>query len=126
MRGILQQNSHANLCQIWCSHPSYIIFELYHLLDPVEGPKTNLKHLAKWKTGNKPSVLMMESLGSTQEGHQGSEKDVYKNVEKIISQATGRVVFGTFSSMLERSWDAFWAMVPLAPVASMVVPYQFL
>jgi len=71
-------------------------------LDPVEGPKTNLKHLAKWKTKNKPSILMMESLGSTQEGHQGSEKEVYKNIEEIIRKSQGRVIFGTFSSMLER------------------------
>jgi len=71
-------------------------------LDPVEGPKTNLRYLAKWGKKNKPSVLMMESLGSTQEGHQGSEKEVYKNVENIIKQAKGRVIFGTFSSMLER------------------------
>lgn len=71
-------------------------------LDPVEGPKTNLRHLAKWATKNIPSVLMMESLGSTQEGHQGSEKDVYKNVENIIRRAEGRIIFGTFSSMLER------------------------
>lgn len=71
-------------------------------LDPVEGPKTNLKHLAKWRSNKKPSVLMMESLGSTQEGHQGSEKEVYKNIEDIIKKAPGRVIFGTFSSMLER------------------------
>lgn len=71
-------------------------------LDPVEGPKTNLKYLASWGKQNKPSVLMMESLGSTQEGHQGSEKEVYKNIENIIKQSGGRVIFGTFSSMLER------------------------
>ncbi len=71
-------------------------------LDPVEGPKTNLRHLARWATKNKPSVLMMESLGATEPGHQGSEKEVYKNVENIIKQAPGRVIFGTFASMLER------------------------
>lgn len=71
-------------------------------LDPVEGPKTDLRHLAKWATKDKPSVLLMESLGSTEEGHQGSEKEVYKNIENIIKQAPGRVIFGTFASMLER------------------------
>lgn len=74
-------------------------------LDPVKGPKTDLKHLAKWSgRGNrgKPSILMMESLGSTQEGHQGSERKVYENIKKIITQAKGRVIIGTFSSMLER------------------------
>lgn len=71
-------------------------------LDPVEGPATDMAHLAQWNTKNKPSVLMMESLGSTQEGHQGSELEVYKNMEKIIKDARGRIIFGTFSSMLER------------------------
>jgi len=71
-------------------------------LDPVKGPKTDLNHLTRWGKDNKPSVLMMESLGSTQEGHQGSEKEVYKNIENIIKDAKGRVIFGTFASMLER------------------------
>jgi ribonuclease J len=71
-------------------------------LDPVEGPKTDLRHLAKWSNKNKPSILMMESLGATEEGHQGSEREVYKNVEEIIRKAPGRVIFGTFASMLER------------------------
>jgi len=71
-------------------------------LDPVEGPKTDLRHLAKWDSKNRPSVLLMESLGSTEPGHQGSEKEIYKNIENIIKQAPGRVIFGTFASMLER------------------------
>jgi ribonuclease J len=71
-------------------------------LDPVEGPKTDLRHLVKWKQKNKPSVLMMEALGSTEPGHQGSEKEVYKTIENIITKAKGRVIFGTFASMLER------------------------
>src|SRR3989344_7626156 len=61
-------------------------------LDPVKGPKTDLNHLTRWGKDNKPSVLMMESLGSTQEGHQGSEKEVYKNIENIIKDAKGRVI----------------------------------
>ncbi|NUM25571.1 MAG: ribonuclease J [Candidatus Buchananbacteria bacterium] len=71
-------------------------------LDPVEGPKTDMTHLAKWKTKTRPVALMMESLGSTQQGFQGSEMEVYKNMEQIISTAPSRVIFGTFSSMIER------------------------
>lgn len=71
-------------------------------LDPVEGPKTNMSHLAKWNKKDKPSILMMESLGSTQPGFQGSERDVYNNMVKIVEEAKGRVIFGTFSSMVER------------------------
>jgi len=71
-------------------------------LDPVEGPITDMTHIQKWKNKGKPMVLMMESLGSTKPGYQSSEREVYKNMEKIILEAPGRVIFGTFSSMLER------------------------
>lgn len=76
-------------------------------LDPVEGPITDMSHLTKWSSKTKPSVLMMESLGSTQEGHQSSEKVVYENIKKIIAEANGRVIIGTFSSMLERIGQIF-------------------
>lgn len=91
--GIILETPDANII-----HPGDWRYDL----DPVEGPKTNLRYLAQWNYKNKPSVLMMESLGSTQEGHQGSEKEVYKNIENIIRQAKGRVIFATFASMLER------------------------
>jgi ribonuclease J len=71
-------------------------------LDPVAGKPTDFNHLAKWNTKQVPSLIAFESLGALHEGHQGSEKDVYKAVEKIIQQAPGRIIFGTFSSMLER------------------------
>ncbi len=71
-------------------------------LDPVSGPKTDLRHLAKWTSKNKPSVLLMESLGSTKPGHQNSEREIYENIKKIIEEAPGRVIFATFASMIER------------------------
>ena len=71
-------------------------------LDPVQGKKTNLKHLAQFKYKNRPSILLMESLGSTQVGHQDSEREVYNNIKEIIETAPGRIIFATFSSMLER------------------------
>lgn len=71
-------------------------------LDPVEGPKTNMSHLAKWNKKDKPSILMMESLGSTQPGFQGSEREVYNKMDEIIKNSEGRVIFGTFASMIER------------------------
>ncbi len=71
-------------------------------LDPVEGEPTDYSHLKKWNTSKKPSLLAFESLGAIHEGHQGSEKDVYETTKKIIEEAPGRVIFGTFSSMLER------------------------
>ncbi len=91
--GIILQTPVANIV-----HPGDWRYDL----DPVEGPKTDMTHLVKWKDKDKPLVLMMESLGSTQPGFQGSEMEVYKNMEQIISTAGSRVIFGTFSSMIER------------------------
>ena len=71
-------------------------------LDPVEGKPTDFSHLARWNTRQRPSLLMMESLGATKEGHQGSEREVYQTIRGIITQAKGRVIIATFSSMLER------------------------
>jgi len=71
-------------------------------LDPISGPKTDFSHLAKWNTKAAPSILMMESLGSTKEGSQLSEREVFKNIRNIIVKAPGRVIVATFSSMIER------------------------
>ncbi len=76
-------------------------------LDPVDGPITDLSHLTKWSKKDQPTILMMESLGSTQEGHQGSEREVYENIKKIITQTKGRVIIGTFASMFERIAQIF-------------------
>ena len=71
-------------------------------LDPVSGPKTDFSHLAKWNTKTAPSVLMMESLGSTTDGSQLSEREVLNNIRNIIVKAPGRIIVGAFSSMIER------------------------
>ncbi len=71
-------------------------------LDPVSGSKTDFSHLAKWNTKTAPSVLMMESLGSTTEGSQLSEREVLNNIRNIIVKAPGRIIVGAFSSMIER------------------------
>lgn len=47
-------------------------------------------------------VLMMESTNAEAPGFSIPEKTVHKNLEKIISEAKGRVITGTFSSLLER------------------------
>jgi len=62
-------------------------------------PTINYSHLQRVK---KPSVLMLESLGSMNEKHSGSYEQMYKNLYEIISQAPGRVIIGTFSSQIER------------------------
>ncbi|MBI4117220.1 MAG: ribonuclease J, partial [Parcubacteria group bacterium] len=70
--------------------------------NPVSGKPTDFSHLARWNTKEKPSVLMMESLGSTKEGSQLSESEVYKNIRKIIEAAPARIIIATFASMVER------------------------
>ncbi|MBI4281244.1 ribonuclease J [Candidatus Uhrbacteria bacterium] len=71
-------------------------------LDPVYGKKTDFSGLAKWNTPTTPSILMMESLGSTKEGSQIPEREIYKNVRNVIANAPGRIIVATFSSMVER------------------------
>ena len=71
-------------------------------LNPVTGKPTDFSGLARWNMRNTPSILMMESLGSTKEGHQVSEIEVFRNVKQLIERAQGRVIVATFSSMVER------------------------
>ena len=66
--------------------------------DPI-GKKINYKALSKFK---KPTVLMLESLGVAYSKPPVSEKEMYKNIESIIANAPGRIIIGTFSSMIER------------------------
>ncbi len=53
-----------------------------------------------------PKILMLESLGSLNTGRElVSEKDMYANLEKLINQAQGKVIIGTFSSQIKRIGD---------------------
>jgi len=46
---------------------------------------------------------MLESLGSTDTSTElVSEKEMYANLEKLINEATGKVIIGTFSSQIRR------------------------
>ncbi|MBU3942949.1 ribonuclease J [Patescibacteria group bacterium] len=45
---------------------------------------------------------MLESLGSTNVKKQVSEKEMFANLEKLIKEASGRIVIATFSSQVER------------------------
>jgi ribonuclease J len=50
----------------------------------------------------KPTVLMLESLGSTRKERFGNWEDVYENLYNIINRSRGRVIIGTFASQIER------------------------
>ncbi len=56
----------------------------------------HLKHVKR------PSVLMLESLGSLREGRHATHEELYKNLMDILSKAPGRVIIATFSSQVER------------------------
>jgi len=50
----------------------------------------------------KPTILMLESLGATDYKAPIPEKIMYENMEKIIKEAPGRIIIGTFSSQIKR------------------------
>jgi len=91
--GVIIQTAVGNII-----HPGDWRYEL----NPVNGQQTDFSQLAQWNNKATPSVLMMESLGSTKEGYQISELEVYRNTKQIIERATGRVIIATFSTMVER------------------------
>lgn len=66
--------------------------------DPI-GDAISYKPLARLK---KPTLLMLESLGATNTKTPVPEREMYKNIEKLVSEAPGRIIIGTFSSMIER------------------------
>jgi len=70
--------------------------------NPVNGQPTDFSFLARYNTKTAPSILMMESLGSTKEGSQISEQEIYNNIKQILENAPGRVILATFASMVER------------------------
>lgn len=51
---------------------------------------------------NNNILLMADSTGAHQEGFSSPESIVFENLEKIIKEATGRLIIGTFASQFER------------------------
>ncbi|MEK7083895.1 MAG: ribonuclease J [Patescibacteria group bacterium] len=51
----------------------------------------------------RPTVLMLESLGATNEKRHGTYDEMYKNLREIISSSPGRVIIASFSSQVERA-----------------------
>jgi len=50
-----------------------------------------------------PRILMLESLGAiVTNPSRTTEKEMYHNLEKLISGATGKIIIGTFSSQIKR------------------------
>lgn len=69
--------------------------------NPVNDTPTNfqrLRNLGKRKI----LLLMSDSTGAEEDGHSLSEKEIFENLRKIISEAKGRVIAATFASLLNR------------------------
>jgi len=50
-----------------------------------------------------PRILMLESLGAiVKNPNRTTEKEMYFNLEKLISETTGKIIIGTFSSQIKR------------------------
>ncbi|MDD4989733.1 MAG: ribonuclease J [Candidatus Pacebacteria bacterium] len=68
--------------------------------NPVDGAPLTYRHLTNLP---KPKILMLESLGATNTSPEMvSEREMYANLEKLISQAKGKVIIGTFASQIKR------------------------
>lgn len=67
--------------------------------DPSSGELLDYSYLSKLPS---PKILMLESLGVSYTKEKISVKTMNANLEKIINEAKGRVIIGTFSSQLER------------------------
>ena len=54
-------------------------------------------------------ALMADSTNATQEGHQLKEYEIQGNIDQILKDAKGRVIVGTFASLIGRLQQIIWA-----------------
>ncbi len=88
--GVVIQTPHGTVI-----HPGDWTYEV----DPVNRKKIEYSALRNLP---KPTILMLESLGSMSTKERVPERVMYANLEKLIREAPGRIIIGTFSSQLER------------------------
>lgn len=68
--------------------------------DPSGRKMVTYNELAKLPS---PRILMLESLGAiVTNPSRTTEEEMYHNLEKLISEATGKIIIGTFSSQIRR------------------------
>ncbi|MDP2812524.1 MAG: ribonuclease J [bacterium] len=54
-------------------------------------------------------ALMADSTNAPETGHQLTEGDIQGNIDEILNQAPGRIIVGTFSSLLGRIQQIIWS-----------------
>lgn len=62
-------------------------------------PTIDYTHLAAIK---RPTILMLESLGAADVRPSSNVNEMKKNIERVLGEAPGRVIIGTFASQIER------------------------
>ncbi|OIN91486.1 hypothetical protein AUJ42_01875 [Candidatus Collierbacteria bacterium CG1_02_44_10] len=67
--------------------------------DTTGNPTIDYSFLSRLK---RPTVLMLESLGAIDIRQSATEYQMKQNLEKLIREAPGRVIIGTFASQIER------------------------
>jgi len=68
--------------------------------DPSGRKLVTYEHLSKLPS---PRILMLESLGAiVTNPNRTTEEEMYRNLDKLISEAPGKVIIGTFSSQIRR------------------------
>src|SRR3989338_523234 len=69
--------------------------------DPLGRPIVSYKQLANLKT---PTILMLEALaaGNRNESKKVTEREMIANLTKLIDEAPGRIIIGTFASQVDR------------------------
>lgn len=68
---------------------------------PIYDLPTDFKKLRE--IGKKKILLLMsDSTDAEEEGHSLSEKEIFKNLEKVIINAKGRIIAATFASLINR------------------------
>ncbi len=65
----------------------------------------------------RPSMLMLESLGSLSKKRHGTYEEMYNNLYHLLNAAPGRIIIGTFSSQVER---VKWVMYAAAKLGKKV------
>ncbi|MDP2910493.1 MAG: ribonuclease J [bacterium] len=67
--------------------------------DPIGRKKLNYNQLAELP---RPTVLMLESIGATNDQEPVTEREMLDNLKRLIQEAKGRIIIATFSSQVER------------------------
>jgi ribonuclease J len=67
--------------------------------NPIGRKALSYTHLSNLK---RPTILMLESLGSTDSEDQVTEEEMLKNLYMLMEKAPGRTIIATFSSQIER------------------------